>query len=165
MYVYILFRFIEPLTSPPPLFLYKGCWGLEGALKFCRKPENEIFDLEENRIKNFFEKGKLRMSRKEDLNRITKNINEDVLLLLDPLIKEVIFLENQLNYLKELPFIVVNPKNSSQQKATIAYKQYKDLSQTYLNAIKVINSALGVDNTSNDGIVIEWLKKRAKKNG
>lgn len=105
------------------------------------------------------------MSRKEDLNRITKNINEDVLLLLDPLIKEVIFLENQLNYLKELPFIVVNPKNSSQQKATIAYKQYKDLSQTYLNAIKVINSALGVDNTSNDGIVIEWLKKRAKKNG
>lgn len=103
------------------------------------------------------------MSRQEDLNRITKNLNEDVLLLLDPLVKQVIFLEGQLEYLKTLPFIVVNPANQKQQKATVAYKQYKDLSQTYLNAIKVLNSALGVEKTNSDGIVIEWLKNRAKK--
>ena len=103
------------------------------------------------------------MSRQEDLNRITKNLNEDILLLLDPLVKQVIFLEGQLEYLKTLPFIVVNPANQKQQKVTVAYKQYKDLSQTYLNAIKVLNSALGVEKTNSDGIVIEWLKNRAKK--
>lgn len=117
--------------------------------------------MERIRSKNI-DKGAGLMSREEELQKITKKFNENVLLLLDPLIKQVIFLEEKLEYLKTLPFISVNPANDKQQKVTPAYKQYKDLSQTYINAIKVLQGALGVDKSSLDGLAIEWLKNRAK---
>ena len=58
------------------------------------------------------------MNRKEKLLKI---IDDDEVLL--PLVDEIIFLEGQLEELKKLPFLRVNPKNNSQQKPTAAAKQ------------------------------------------
>lgn len=46
------------------------------------------------------------------------------------------FLENRLRELKALPFIRTNPKDESQQKATPASRQYKELLQQYINLVK-----------------------------
>lgn len=48
----------------------------------------------------------------------------------------IIFLENRLRELKELPFLRINPKDKTQQKTTPASKLYKELLQQYINLIK-----------------------------
>lgn len=94
------------------------------------------------------------MSRKDDLLKVIKN---DVTLV--PLIDEMLFLENQLEELKKLPFIKVNPKNQYQQKATPAQKQYKELLQQYGNVIKIIARVSGNEGDQEESPLREWIKK------
>ncbi len=82
------------------------------------------------------------MTRKEILDDIFKDINENERKLIDPLINEVIFLENQMQELKKIPFISVHPKNPTLQKKTEAAKLYKECSQSYMNAIRILCSLL-----------------------
>lgn len=82
------------------------------------------------------------MGRKEILEEIFKEIDSNEKKLIDPLIDEVIFLENQMIELKKYPFIAFNPKNPAQQKKTEAAKLYKELSQSYMNAIRILCSSL-----------------------
>ena len=81
------------------------------------------------------------MSRKDELLNI---IGDDKVLM--RLVDEVCFLEKQLEYLKGLPQINVNPNNPYQQKSTPAAKQYKELLQQYTNVIKVLAHASGTSN-------------------
>ena len=114
-------------------------------------------------MKNLGE-GVERMERKEELDKIKKHLGKDVLMLLEPLFEQVLFLENKLAELQELPFIIVNSSNNKQQKVTPAYKMYKEFSQTYLNAIKVINSALGIDESGEDSPLRAYFKKKNENN-
>lgn len=102
-------------------------------------------------------------SRKEQLHEISKNIDKDVLSLMNPLIDQLIFLEEKLDYLRTLPFILVNTRDPARQKTTPAYKQYKDLSQTYINALKVINSALGIDGEKAESPLRAYMEARKKE--
>lgn len=94
------------------------------------------------------------MSRKDDLLQAVKN---DVTLV--PLIDEMVFLENQLEELKKLPFIKVNPQNPYQQKATPAQKQYKELLQQYGNIVKIIARVSGDGGDHEESPLREWIKK------
>ena len=78
--------------------------------------------------------------RKQELEKILKDYDDDVKNIILPMIEDVLFLENQLKYLRGLPFIRVNPHNTSQQKPTPASKQYKELLQQYNNCIKILCS-------------------------
>lgn len=100
------------------------------------------------------------MERKEELQRICKNLEKDVLLLIDPLIEQLAFLEEQLAQLKTLPFIIVKESDKTKQKTTPAYKMYKDLSQSYLNALKVVNGALGIESEQVESPLREYMKLR-----
>ena len=82
------------------------------------------------------------MDRREQLNEIFRNIDEGEKILLDPLIEEVIFLEGRMRELKKLPFVRVNPKNPELQKTTSAAKIYKECSQSYMNAIRILCNSL-----------------------
>lgn len=62
--------------------------------------------------------------------------------LLEPTIHEMTFLEARLTELRALPFIKVNPNNATQQKATPAARQYKELLQQYNNCAKMVTVAL-----------------------
>lgn len=96
------------------------------------------------------------MSRREELKDIFKEVDENERKLIKPLIDEVIFLEVQMMELREMPFISVNPKNPAQQKKTEAAKLYKECSQSYMNAIRILCSILHkVDSSSED----ELMKK------
>lgn len=103
------------------------------------------------------------MNRQEELESITKNLDKDTKILIKPLIEQVLFVEEKLNYLQTLPFIVVHPTDLRKQKPTIAYKQYKDLSQTYLNSLKLLNSVLGIEEESEDSPLRAYFKAKLEK--
>lgn len=56
--------------------------------------------------------------------------------------EHISFLQAQLQYLKTLPFLRVNPNDPSQQKPTPAAKQYKELMQQYINLVKAYDTLL-----------------------
>ena len=78
-----------------------------------------------------------------------------------PLIDEVLYLENQLDTLRKLPKIRVNPNNPEQQKITPAAKLYKEYLQQYLNALKLLLYMTDDDNNnSEESPLRKWVKKR-----
>ena len=83
---------------------------------------------------------------------------KDVIL---PLIDDVVFIEGQLEMLRKLPFIRVNPKNPAQQKPTPAAKQYKELLQQYNNCIKILTGILRKDASEEESPLRAFLKARA----
>ena len=69
-------------------------------------------------------------------NELLGLLGEDV--KASQLVDEIVFIEGWLEELRKLPFIVVNPKNPAQQKATPASKQYKELLQQYNNSLRLL---------------------------
>ena len=96
------------------------------------------------------------MNRQEELFKI---IGEDSAFL-KQLVEEVVFIENRLTELKQLPFIRVNPKNSSQQKSTPAAKQYRELLQQYNNVIKTLYKATGQSEDDEESPLRKWVNSR-----
>ncbi len=79
------------------------------------------------------------MDRKAELLQV---IPADSLQFVGDVIDEIVFLEERLEELKQLPFIQVHTKNKSVQRATPAAKQYKEFLQQYINCIKLIESVV-----------------------
>ena len=82
------------------------------------------------------------MSRVEQLQKIFNGIDDDKKQVIEPLIADVVYMEERLVELKALPHIRVDKKNPMRQEATPAFKQWKELQQQYLNAIKILLTAL-----------------------
>ncbi len=99
------------------------------------------------------------MTRKQELMKIFESV-EDTKGLIEPMIVDVIFLEDQLDYLRRLPFIRVNPADPSQQKTTPAAKQYKELLQQYNNCIKILVSVLRKDAVEEESPLRAFLQAR-----
>ena len=95
------------------------------------------------------------MDRKKELLNIIGDDNEILIKLID----EIIFLETQLDYLKTLPQINVNPNNPAQQKTTPAAKQYKDFLQQYTNCIKILAQVSGDDSEKDISPLRKWATK------
>ena len=95
------------------------------------------------------------MKRKDEL---LKAIENDVTLI--PLIDEVVYLEEQLDYLRGLPKIKVHPTDPTWQRATPAAKQYKELLQQYTNIIKILLKATGADVEDEESPLRKWMHER-----
>lgn len=96
------------------------------------------------------------MSRLDDLKEIAEALPAEQKKIIAPLLSDIDFMETRLASLRELPHIKVHPKDPSKQRITPAGKQYKEVMQSYLNAMKVIISALNKTETS---AADELLKK------
>ncbi len=99
------------------------------------------------------------MTRKQELVKIFEQI-EDTKGIIMPLIDDVVFLEDKLQELRKLPFIRVNPKDPSVQKATAAAKQYKELLQQYNNCIKILTGILRKDAPEEESPLRTFLASR-----
>lgn len=99
------------------------------------------------------------MTRKQELLKIFEQV-EDTKGLIRPLIDDVIFLECRLEDLRTLPFLRVNPADPSQQKATPAAKQYKELLQQYNNCIKILAGVLRKDAVEEESPLRAFLQAR-----
>lgn len=91
--------------------------------------------------------------REELLNLIGEN------LALTPLVDEMIYLEEQLDYLRGLPKIKVHPSDPSKQKATVAAKQYKEFLQQYTNIVRIMLRATGIDETDEESPLRQWVRQ------
>lgn len=101
----------------------------------------------------------MKMSRKEELLQIFDQI-EDTKGLILPMIDDVVFLEEQLQELRKLPFIKVHPQYPDIQKPTAAAKQYKELLQQYNNCIKILAGILRKDAPEEDSPLRAFLTAR-----
>ena len=99
------------------------------------------------------------MDRKQELLKIFEQV-EDTKGIIVPMIDDVVFLEEQLQSLRKLPFIKVNPHDHSQQKTTPAAKQYKELLQQYNNCVKILTSILRKDSAEEESPLRAFLQAR-----
>lgn len=99
------------------------------------------------------------MTRKEELLKIFDQV-EDTKDIILPMIDDVVFLEEQLEALRKLPFIRVNPQDPSMQKTTPAAKQYKELLQQYNNCVKILTGILRKDAPEEDSPLRTFLMSR-----
>lgn len=101
------------------------------------------------------------MGRKEELLQIVCKNGSNNDIKARQLVDEIMFVEEQLNYLKTLPFININPKNPMQQKATPAAKQYKELLQQYNNSLRLLLKMSGdIGESEEESPLRKWAKSR-----
>lgn len=81
-----------------------------------------------------------------------------------PLARKCALLEQKMEYLESLPHIVVHPTDQTKQKATPAFKQYKELLQQYGNIIRILGRVTGVDAQGEESPLRAWAKARAERN-
>jgi len=94
------------------------------------------------------------LKRKETLEDIFKDVDENEKKLIDPLLEEVNYLEEQMKYLRTLPQIKIHPTNNAIQRKTEAAKLYKEYSQSYMNAIRILLGVLHkVDSSAQDELL------------
>lgn len=99
------------------------------------------------------------MKRIEKLRKIFENVDEDKREVIEPLLDDVIFIENRLAELRKLPMIRVHPKNPARQETTPAGKQYKEYMQSYLNALKVLQTTLYRAGETGESPLIKALRE------
>lgn len=102
------------------------------------------------------------MTRKQELEKIFEQI-EDTKGIIAPLIDEVVYLEEQLEVLRKLPKIRVNPKDASIQKTTPAHKQYVALLQQYNNCIKTLLGVFRKDTPDEESPLRAYINSRKKQ--
>lgn len=98
------------------------------------------------------------MKRKAEILKIIENIDEKQRRLVDRLVDEMVFLEEQMAALKKCPMLSVHPQNPAAQKQTAAAIQYKRWHESYANDVRILLSLLkGGDDSAED----ELLKRLA----
>lgn len=98
-------------------------------------------------------------TRRSDLIKLFDNVDESQRELIKELIDEVVFLENKMTELKALPFISVHPRKSALQKTTAAAKLYKECSQSYMNAIRILLSLLNKNESDKKDELLKRLEE------
>ena len=99
------------------------------------------------------------MTRLEELQTIFEKVDEDKASVIAPLLPQVVFIEERLRELQKVPHIRIHPKNPARQEITAAGKQYKELMQSYLNAVKVLQMTLGRYAVEEKDAFDEWLQQ------
>lgn len=99
------------------------------------------------------------MTRKEELLKIFEEI-EGTKDIIEPMIDDVVFLEEQLLELRKLPFLRIHPHDRTQQKATAAAKLYKEMLQQYNNCIKILTGIVRKDAPAEESPLRQWLESR-----
>ena len=99
--------------------------------------------------------------RLASLKAIFEKVDPDKAVVISPLLPQVVFLEERLDELKQLPHLRIHPKNPARQMVTAAGKQYKETMQAYLNAIKVLQMTLGRYAVEEKDAFDEWLEKNS----
>ena len=100
--------------------------------------------------------------RIEELKKIFEGIDPNQRAVVLPLLPEIAFMENEMRRLRELPQIRIHPNDPSRQQVTAAGKRYREIMQTYTNAIKTLLSVLQRNGSDDDDTLFEILKEFEK---
>lgn len=102
------------------------------------------------------------MTRRDEFDEIFRDVDEKERSLIDKLIDEAIYLEERMDELKKMPFIHVHPNKPELQKSTPAAKQYKECSQSYMNAIRILAGIRRKVDTSAEDDLLRKLEEFQK---
>lgn len=80
------------------------------------------------------------------------------------LVDELLFLEKQLEEIKQHPFYQVSTKNRFQQRALPVGKLYRELLQQYTNGLKLLRTISGKSDGIEDNLLFDWLKEMREQN-
>ena len=100
------------------------------------------------------------MTRKEQLIKLFDDVENKS--LIENLINDLVFLEENLEQLRKVPLIKFHPENPSIQKTTPAAKLYKELLQQYNNTIKVLVSFIRKDEGEGESPLEAYIKNLSK---
>ena len=98
--------------------------------------------------KNAMKTEKTVNEREKELQSVFKDVSDGEKTLVNNLVKEVAYLEYRMAQLRELPQTQIITKYKSNGdiiegvKSTAAAKQYKECSQSYMNAIRILLNVL-----------------------
>lgn len=102
-------------------------------------------------------------TRSEDLKKVFKDVDETKFAVIEPLIDEAVYLEEQMLSLKKYPFIKSREyKGEIQTKVTAAGKQYREYLQTYTNIIDKLCRMLGKVEGDEDSPLRDFFNKMKK---
>ena len=102
-------------------------------------------------------------TRSEELRKIFKDFDETKFTVVEPLIDEAVYLEEQMLSLKKYPFIKSREfKGEIQTKVTAAGKQYREYLQTYTNIIDKLCRMLGKVEGDEDSPLRDFFNKMKK---
>lgn len=146
--------------NPPALECAKILVGDCKGYLFFTRGKNFIFF--EN-LEIYMGRRKFIVTRREELDNIFKDIDESKKKLINPLLDNIAFLEGRMEELKKYPFIQVHPRDPSKQRSTTAAKLYKEHSQSYMNAIRMLYSMINGHEVEEDAVT-KWLEERKKQN-
>ena len=99
--------------------------------------------------------------RLESLKALFEKVDADKAAVISPLLPQVVFMEQRLEELKKVPHIRIHPKNPARQEITAAGKQYKELMQSYLNAVKVLQMTLSRYSVEEEDAFDVWLEQNS----
>ena len=88
---------------------------------------------------------------------LLKLLNNDITYI--PLITEMVYLEGQLDELRELPKIKIHPDDPTKQKTTPAAKLYKEYLQQYTNIVRILMKATGADENEEESPLRKWINE------
>ncbi|MCR0569373.1 hypothetical protein MKC54_11015 [[Clostridium] innocuum] len=97
--------------------------------------------------------------RKKQLLAVFEKVDERIRAIIMPMIDDMVFLEEQLELIRALPLIRVNPKNSQQQKKTESAKLYRELLPQYMNIVKILVKAAETMDFDEEDPVKKWLEQ------
>ena len=97
--------------------------------------------------------------RRDELAKLFEGVDDAERQVVDRLLDEVVFLEDEMAELKKLPFIKTKPDNASIQKTTPAAKLYKECSQSYMNAVRILINVLRKVQISAESDLMQMLKQ------
>jgi hypothetical protein len=99
------------------------------------------------------------MSRREELLNYLGGKDNGV--MIEPMVDEVVFLEQQLTELRKLPFLRVHPHNPEIQKATPASRMYVSLMAQYNANIRTLARLSGKIEVEEESPLRSWVKSHA----
>ena len=109
------------------------------------------------------------MDKKKRLKELNDFAGKDKVIFLQPLINDIIFMEEQAEKMKKLPFIKVNKDNPEVQKRTDASKLYMSLMAQYTQDIKTLSFLAGKSMEEEEmsplRLYIQKLNEKESKNG
>lgn len=97
--------------------------------------------------------------RLEELRGLLASVDESERAVLDRLLSEMVFLEEEMRTLKTKSFLVVHPKNPALVRSTAAAKLYKECSQSYMNAVRIVLNTLRKNDTSAQDELLKKLEE------
>lgn len=100
--------------------------------------------------------------RTAELTNIFSEIDAKQRAVVLPMLQDVAYMEKEMRDLRDLPQIRIHPKDKTRQQVTAAGKRYREIMQTYVNAIKTLLTVLQRNGSDGDDELLQALKEFEK---